>query len=72
MKKKILLITLAMVFVIGTGVLIAGNMNGKPTGNNNWGPVEKSLIVSAEDSDGKITVCWDVGDTIAPPATHPR
>jgi hypothetical protein len=53
MKKKIFLITLALVFVIGTGSVIARN--------NVPGPVDQPTSVTANYDDGTdtITVCWN-------------
>jgi hypothetical protein len=66
MQKKIWLITLLMVFVLSTGMVMAGNMNGNPKGNNNWGPVEQPTNVSASYNDGTdtITICWTPTDSL--------
>jgi len=73
MKKKILLMTLVLVLVMGTGVLMAGNMNGNPKGNNNWGPVYQPTGVTTNYNDisDTITICWNPGDDSWPDTTVP-
>jgi hypothetical protein len=74
MKKKIFLIAFLMVFILSAGMVMAGNMNGKPNGNNNWGPVYQPTDVTANYTglpSDTITICWDSGDDSWPDTTIP-
>lgn len=62
MKKRIFIITLALIFGFGIIFAIAGNM-GKGKGNNNWGVVEVPTNVTVNlTACDEVEVCWDIDD----------